>query len=86
MRLLRLGLETYGGDPAQALELACSVRVYGAEREAIRYLLIAERLASQHVHSAPLVRETSRALLERVRQRAGGQALRGSRERMGTGA
>jgi hypothetical protein len=54
----------------------------GHDREAIRHLLAAERLAPQHVHSSPLVRETSRSLLERSWRMAGGSALRGLCERM----
>jgi transcriptional regulator with XRE-family HTH domain len=53
--------------------------------EAIRHLLIAERVAPQHVHSSPLLQETSRALLDRAKRRVGGAALRGLCERMQVG-
>jgi transcriptional regulator with XRE-family HTH domain len=65
-------------DTARAL-----ARVGGHDREAIRYLLTAERLAPQHVHSSAMVRETTRALLERSRRQAAGAELRGLSDRMG---
>ncbi|GAA2639019.1 helix-turn-helix domain-containing protein [Paractinoplanes durhamensis] len=52
------------------------------DREAIRYLLIAERIAPQHVHTSAVVQETTRALLERARRQTGGSELRGLCERM----
>jgi len=52
---------------------------------AIRHLLVAERVAPQHVHSSPLLQETTRALLDRAQRRAGGAALRGLCERMQVG-
>jgi transcriptional regulator with XRE-family HTH domain len=52
------------------------------DREAIRFLLIAERVAPQHVHTSALARETSRALLDRARRAAGGTELRGLCERL----
>jgi hypothetical protein len=55
----------------------------GRDAEAIRMLLNAERLAPQRVHSSPLVRETTRLLLDRAQRRAGGPELRGLCERMG---
>ncbi|MEV6494113.1 hypothetical protein AB0M20_36645 [Actinoplanes sp. NPDC051633] len=55
------------------------------DREAIRYLLTAERVAPQHVHNSPMSRETTRALLERSRRNAGGAELRGLCERMQVG-
>jgi transcriptional regulator with XRE-family HTH domain len=57
-------------------------RLRGKDREAIRYLLIAERLAPQHVHTSALAQETTRALLERSQRQAGGTELRGLCERM----
>jgi transcriptional regulator with XRE-family HTH domain len=57
-------------------------RLPGRDRKAIRCLLTAERLAPQHVHTSPLVRETTRALLERSQRQAGGSELRGLCERM----
>ncbi|AGZ42775.1 helix-turn-helix domain-containing protein [Actinoplanes friuliensis] len=67
----------YYADTARAL-----ARTRGSEREAVRFLLTAERLAPQHVHTSPLARETTRALLERSRRKAGGSELRGLSERM----
>jgi tetratricopeptide (TPR) repeat protein len=60
-------------------------RLRGRDREAIRYLLTAERIAPQHFHSSPHARETTRALLERSRRQAGGTELRGLCERMRVG-
>jgi transcriptional regulator with XRE-family HTH domain len=60
-------------------------RLRGRDREAIRYLLTAERLAPQHVHTSSVARETTRALLERSRQQAAGTELRGLCERMRVG-
>ncbi|GIM96567.1 helix-turn-helix domain-containing protein [Paractinoplanes toevensis] len=52
------------------------------DREAIRFLLTAERIAPQHVHTSAVVQETTRSLLERARRQAGGSELRGLCERM----
>jgi transcriptional regulator with XRE-family HTH domain len=57
----------------------------GKDTEAIRFLLTAERIAPQHVHSSPHARETTRALVERSRRQAGGTQLRGLCERMRVG-
>jgi transcriptional regulator with XRE-family HTH domain len=67
----------YYADAARAY-----ARLRGKDREAIRYLLTAERLAPQHVHTSPLAQETTRALLERSRRQAGGTELRGLGARM----
>ncbi|BCB88167.1 transcriptional regulator [Phytohabitans suffuscus] len=67
----------YYADTARAY-----ARLRGRDQEAIRYLLTAERLAPQHIHTSPHARETTRALLERSRRQAGGAQLRGLRERM----
>jgi hypothetical protein len=56
------------------------------DREAIRYLLTAERLTPQRVRSSRLVQETARALLDRSQRHAGGSELRGLCERMGLSA
>jgi transcriptional regulator with XRE-family HTH domain len=71
----------YYADAARAF-----ARLRGQDREAIRYLLTAERLAPQHVHTSPLARETTRALLDRSRRMAGGTELRGLSERMQVGS
>ena len=70
----------YYADAARAY-----ARLRGKDREAIRYLLTAERLAPQHVHTSALAQETTRALLERSRRQAGGTELRGLCERMRVG-
>lgn len=70
----------YYADAARAY-----ARLRGRDREAIRYLLTAERLAPQHVHTSPLAQETTRALLERSRRQAGGAELRGLGERLRVG-
>ncbi|MBG0565986.1 helix-turn-helix domain-containing protein [Actinoplanes aureus] len=64
-------------DTARAL-----ARLRGRDREAIRFLLAAERVAPQHVHTSAMVQETTRSLLERSRRAAGGSELRGLCARM----
>jgi hypothetical protein len=46
-------------------------------------LTVAERLAPQRVHGSPIVAETLRGLLERMRRNVGGAELRGLCERVG---
>ncbi|MGC9670090.1 helix-turn-helix domain-containing protein [Planosporangium sp. 12N6] len=53
------------------------------DREAVRMLLTAERLAPQRVRVMPLARETARGLLERAQQRTDAAELRGFAERAG---
>lgn len=53
------------------------------DREAIRHLLTAERIAPQLVRPSPIAAETARNLLERAQRRAGGTELRGLCERLG---
>ncbi|MEU8656481.1 helix-turn-helix domain-containing protein [Actinoplanes philippinensis] len=67
----------YYADTARAL-----ARLRGRDREAIRLLLVAERLAPQHVHTSALTRETTRTLLDRSNRNAGGTELRGLAERL----
>ncbi|WP_433382139.1 helix-turn-helix domain-containing protein [Actinoplanes sp. CA-142083] len=64
----------YYADAARAL-----AQINGKEKDAVRYLLTAERIAPQHLHASRLAQETTRALLER----SGGTQLRGLCERMG---
>jgi transcriptional regulator with XRE-family HTH domain len=64
-------------DTARAL-----TRMRGHDREAIRFLLTAERVAPQHVHTSAEARETTRALLDRSHRSAGGTALRGLAQRL----
>ncbi|AEV85328.1 DNA-binding protein [Actinoplanes sp. SE50] len=67
-------------DTARAL-----TRLRHRDREAIRFLLTAERVAPQHVHTSSLVQETARALLDRSRRAAGGTELRALCERLRIG-
>lgn len=67
----------YYADTARAL-----TRLRGRDREAIRFLLTAERIAPQHLHTSAVAQETTRALLDRSRRQAGGTELRGLCERM----
>ncbi|GGQ81342.1 transcriptional regulator [Couchioplanes caeruleus subsp. azureus] len=71
----------YYADAARAL-----ARIGGRDREAIRLLLTAERIAPQHVRTSAELAETVLALLERSRRQAGGTALRGLYARMRAGA
>jgi transcriptional regulator with XRE-family HTH domain len=67
----------YYADTARAL-----TRIGGRDREAIRFLLTAERIAPQHVRTSAELGETIRVLLDRSRRQAGGTELRGLSERM----
>jgi hypothetical protein len=67
----------YYADTARAL-----TRIGGRDREAIRFLLTAERIAPQHVRTSAELGETIRVLLDRSRRQTGGTALRGLSERM----
>jgi transcriptional regulator with XRE-family HTH domain len=67
----------YYADTARAL-----ARLRGRDREAVRFLLTAERLAPQHVHTSALIRETTRTLLDRSHRSAAGTELRGLAERL----
>lgn len=55
----------------------------GKERDAVRSLLAAERVAPQFARSNPLARETARAIADRARRAAIGTELRGFCERSG---
>jgi transcriptional regulator with XRE-family HTH domain len=70
----------YYADTARAL-----ARIGGRDREAIRFLLTAERIAPQHVRTSAELAETIRVLLDRSRRQAGGTELRGLCERMQAG-
>jgi hypothetical protein len=70
----------YYADTARAL-----TRIGGRDREAIRFLLTAERIAPQHVRTSAELNETIRVLLDRSRRQAGGSELRGLGERMQAG-
>jgi hypothetical protein len=47
------------------------------DKEAVRYLLQAERLAPVRMHASPIIVETARGMLDRARRLAGGPELRG---------
>ncbi|MFF5288308.1 helix-turn-helix domain-containing protein [Paractinoplanes globisporus] len=64
----------YYADTARAF-----AQLRGRDKEAIRFLLTAERIAPQHLHASALAQETTRALLDR----SGGSQLRGLSERLG---
>ncbi|WP_203830901.1 helix-turn-helix domain-containing protein [Actinoplanes palleronii] len=70
----------YYTDTARAL-----ARLRNRDREAIRFLIVAERVAPQHVHTSSMVQETARALLDRSRRMAGGTELRALCERLKIG-
>jgi transcriptional regulator with XRE-family HTH domain len=70
----------YYADTGRAL-----ARIGGRDREAIRFLLTAERIAPQHVRTSAELAETIRVLLDRSRRPAGGTELRGLSERMQAG-
>jgi hypothetical protein len=71
----------YYADTARAL-----TRIGGQDREAIRLLLTAERIAPQHVRTSAEVAETLRVLLDRSRRQAGGTEVRALYERLRTTA
>ena len=58
-------------------------RLRGRESDAVRRLLVAERVAPQHLHTSPTVRETARHLLDRLPSRTDGSALKGLCGRIG---
>jgi hypothetical protein len=70
----------YYADTARALTL-----LGDHDREAIRFLLTAERIAPQHVHTSAPIGSATRTLLDRSHRRAGGAELRALCERMGFG-
>ena len=76
-------VESAGRQVAYYTDTARGLARINRDRQAIRYLLTAERIAPQRVRSAPLVQETARSLLERSRRQAAGAELRGLCERMG---
>jgi transcriptional regulator with XRE-family HTH domain len=61
------------------LDTARALARVGRDREAVRHLVTAERVAPQLVHASPLATETARSL----RDRAGGSDLRALCERLG---
>lgn len=65
-------------------ELARSyARLRGRENDAVRQLMVAERVAPQHLHTSPIARETARHLIGRIPSRSGVSALKGLCGRIG---
>ncbi|XVU28400.1 helix-turn-helix domain-containing protein [Actinoplanes sp. CA-054009] len=77
--VLPIGLRQvyYYADTARAL-----AALRHRDREAIRLLLTAERIAPQHVHRSPEISQTVRELLDRSRRQSGGGELRALSARM----
>lgn len=65
------------------IDVARALSNTGKDAEAVRMLLVAERLAPQRVRSSPIVAETLRGALERARRGSGWAELRGLCERVG---
>jgi transcriptional regulator with XRE-family HTH domain len=65
------------------LDTARALARSDSDKQALRMILAAERIAPQKVHSAPLVTELVRLLLHRARTRAVDTELRGICERIG---
>lgn len=84
-RLHPTDLESADRQATYHLEFARALTDLGNARqpEAVRALLIAERLAPQRMRSYTVARETARYLHDRTWRAAGGSALRAMCERMG---
>ena len=67
----------YYADTARAL-----TRIGGQDREAIRFLLTAERIAPQHVRTSPEAADTIKILLNRSRRQSAGTELKALYERL----
>lgn len=65
------------------IDLARALSNVGKDTEAVRMLLVGERLAPQRVRTSPIVAETLRGALDRARRGAGWTELRGLCERVG---
>ncbi|MDI1466311.1 helix-turn-helix transcriptional regulator [Catellatospora sp. KI3] len=65
------------------IDVARALSNTGKDQEAVRMLLVGERLAPQRVRLSPIVAETLRGALERARRGAGWTELRGLCERVG---
>lgn len=65
------------------IDTARALSNIGKDTDAIRMLLLAERIAPQRVRLSPLVAETVRVLLEKARRGTGWSELRGLCERVG---
>jgi transcriptional regulator with XRE-family HTH domain len=65
------------------IDVARALSNTGKDQEAIRMLLVGERLAPQRIRTSPIVAETLRGALERARRGAGWTELRGLCERVG---
>jgi transcriptional regulator with XRE-family HTH domain len=65
------------------LDMARGLADTGHDRQAVRMLLTAERIAAQHTRSVAAARVVARSLLDKARRSAGSSELRGLCERMG---
>ncbi|WP_018254679.1 helix-turn-helix domain-containing protein [Salinispora mooreana] len=65
------------------IDLARALSNTGKDIEAVRMLLVGERLAPQRVRNSPIVAETLRGALDRARRGSGWAELRGLCERVG---
>jgi transcriptional regulator with XRE-family HTH domain len=65
------------------LDMARGLADTGRDQDAVRMLLVAERIAPQHTRSVTAARVVARSLLDKARRSAGGSELRGLCERMG---
>lgn len=65
------------------IDLARALSNTGKDTEAVRMLLVGERLAPQRVRNSPIVAETLRGALDRARRGSGWAELRGLCERVG---
>jgi transcriptional regulator with XRE-family HTH domain len=76
-------VESLSRQAAFYLDTGRALARLGRDREAVRMLVTAERMAPQRVRNNPLVVETARDLLERSQRDAVGAELRGLAERVG---
>jgi hypothetical protein len=58
-------------------------RLRGRESDAVRQMLVAERVAPQHLYTSPIARETARHLIGVYPSRSGVSALKGLCGRIG---
>lgn len=65
------------------IDLARALSNTGKDTEAVRMLLVGERLAPQRVRNSPIVAETLRGALDQARRGSGWAELRGLCERVG---
>lgn len=76
-------IESTSRSAAYYLDTGRALARTNRDREAVRMLLQAERIAPQRIRMSPIAAETVRALLERSQRNAAGVELRGLCSRMG---